>query len=758
MIGQGEGFAYAHAWRVVGPGGAVGNGEGGAGDGVADVGAVGIFGPEVGQDGADGGLRGEAAAGDEEALAQGVIPLHAEAGAGLAGADPVHLESLAGDGDGIEAEGVDGFAYPIGGGADVEGEGLPGTGAGVADGEETVAAEAAVLVAPHELGADVGRGFEAYLDGGHAAAGEGGQGIGEEKRVAVTGGGAAVGAAGDGEGADVAVDRPVTEGVGVVELGIGERGDGGGERGVFGAVVRTTVNPVVAFAVFEGKAGVGGGGAGGGGLGRVEIGVGGDFEIAGDESGGVEGQRQLGQRHRRVDDGTGGDGVMEGIGGVLTPDLVGGHGGPTVGGVGVLDQDAGKGSEGGAGGDVEIIAQGVGAAGEEKGVFLVGVVAGLGGVVLVVDDALSLSGGQVAGAGVGGEHDLGFVGAVGDDVAADFGGGIKVGEFTGGGGDFFEPPDGERVGVAGEGVDGDDGAGLGDGHADREGVLVGGGRIGGATSDVAGHAVITGGRDEALADVDGAGEGGGGVAFEVAVAAFGLGHEADVPDPAVVAGKFEQGAVELVAGEADEQALGKGVEHGLVLLLVILVDDGGNGAVFEFEAGAGGGGAAVGGDGVVGETGDVVGPDLQVFVQVFGPVEFEAGGEAGGGEDTGVEGFEPVEDDAVFEGVFAFGVVGEGTVGTHGAGVVRGGVVGVAAVDGQGDEIGLVEIGADFVAEGDTEGGGGGSLGDLDDVGPEEFVGAVVAEGTEVFDEQAAGDVVGVELADAVGFLEPNGA
>ena len=567
-----------------------------------------------------------------------------------------------------------------------------------------------------------------------------------------------VGSVGDGEGADVGVECPVAEGVGVVEFGIGERGGGGGERGVFGAVVGAAIDPVVALAVFEGETGVVGRCAGGGSLGRVEIGVGGDFEIAGEVGGGVERQRQLGQRHGRVDDSAGGDGVVEGVGGVLAQDLVGGHGRAAVVGIGVLDEDAGEGGEAGAGGDVEIVAQGVGAAGEHEGVLFVGVIAGLGGVVLVVDDALGLGGGEVAGAGVGGEDDLGFVGAVGDGVAADFGRGVEVGEFAGGGGDFFEPPNGELVGVAGEGVDGDNRSGGGGAHADGEGVFVGGGGVGGAAGDVAGHAVITGGWGEALADVDGAGEGGGVVAFEVAVAALGLGHEADVPDAAVVAGEFEQSAVDLVAGEADEQALGKGVEHGLVLLFVVLVDDGGDGAVFEFEAGAGGGGAAVGGDGVVGESGDVVGPDLQVFVQVFGPVEFEAGGEAGGGENAGVEGFEPVEDDAVFEGVFAFGVVGEGAVGAHGAGIVGGGVVGVAAVDGEGDEIGLVEGGADFVAEGDAEGGGGGGLGDLDDVGPEEFVGAVVAQGAEVFDEEAAGDVVGVEFADAVGFLEPDGA
>ena len=48
VVLEGEGLADAHGRRVVGPGGAVGDGERGAGDGVADVGAIGVFGPEVG--------------------------------------------------------------------------------------------------------------------------------------------------------------------------------------------------------------------------------------------------------------------------------------------------------------------------------------------------------------------------------------------------------------------------------------------------------------------------------------------------------------------------------------------------------------------------------------------------------------------------------------------------------------------------------------------------------------------------------------
>ncbi len=260
-----------------------------------------------------------------------------------------------------------------------------------------------------------------------------------------------------------------------------------------------------------------------------------------------------------------------------------------------------------------------------------------------------------------------------------------------------------------------------------------------------------------------AGEGGGGaVALEVAVATGGLGHEAHIPDGAVAAGELEQGAVELVAAEADEQALGDGVDGGLVLLFVVLVNQCRNLAVLELEAGAGGGGAAVDGDGVVGEIGDVVGPDLEVFLEKFRPLELEAGGEAGGGGDGGVERIEPVEDHAVLDVVLVLGVVGEGAVGADGAAVVGDGAGG-RAVDGQGDEAGVaglggLGIGDDLVAEGYGVGGGAGGLGDLDHVGAEELVGAVLAQFAEVFDDDAAGDVVGVELADAVGFFEPHGA
>ncbi len=74
--------------------------------------------------------------------------------------------------------------------------------------------------------------------------------------------------------------------------------------------------------------------------------------------------------------------------------------------------------------------------------------------------------------------------------------------------------------------------------------------------------------------------------------------------------------------------------------------------------------------------------------------------------------------------------------------------------DGDGDEV-FLRGRADFAAEGDGDGCGGGGAFDTDDVCAEEFVSAVAALLAEVFDEEAAGDVVGMEFAAAVGFIEP---
>ncbi len=170
----------------------------------------------------------------------------------------------------------------------------------------------------------------------------------------------------------------------------------------------SAVDPVVALAVNEGEGCVAGWGAGG--RGRIRVGgTGCDFPVE-DLAGVVGGQGEEWQRHGSADDGGCRDGVGEAVRGIFAEHFVDRHGGPLIGGVRVGEQNAGERREcrawGGSGGEVQVVAQCVGAAIEEEGVFLVGVVAGFGGVWLMVDRAGGEFRREGTGALVGGEDDL----------------------------------------------------------------------------------------------------------------------------------------------------------------------------------------------------------------------------------------------------------------------------------------------------------------------------------------------------------------
>ena len=117
--------------------------------------------------------------------------------------------------------------------------------------------------------------------------------------------------------------------------------------------------------------------------------------------------------------------------------------------------------------------------------FLVRVVSGQVGIVLIVNRACGLGAGEVAGAGALGDDDFGGGGRVGDGVAADFAWDVDVFEGGAGGADFFEPADGEDL-VGGEGIDRDDGTEVSGCDADGKGVEVAGGEVGLAAGNVAG--------------------------------------------------------------------------------------------------------------------------------------------------------------------------------------------------------------------------------------------------------------------------------
>ena len=164
------------------------------------------------------------------------------------------------------------------------------------------------------------------------------------------------------------------------------------------------VDPVVAFAVLEAEFPVEGGSACGPRLGS-QVKRRGDFEVLAQSGRGVHGEWQERHRHRRVENGAGGDAIGELVESILAQDFINRDRGALVGGVGVFDQDAWQrgevGADSGSGrirGEVEVVAQGVGLAAEHDGVLFIGVVADFADIRLVVDGSRGDGGSEAAGA------------------------------------------------------------------------------------------------------------------------------------------------------------------------------------------------------------------------------------------------------------------------------------------------------------------------------------------------------------------------
>ena len=191
--------------------------------------------------------------------------------------------------------------------------------------------------------------------------------------------------------------------------------------------------------------------------------------------------------------------------------------------------------------NVQIIAQGVGTAAEQEGVFLVGVKTGLGGVILHIDTARLLGGAQIPGADPGGDHELRRIGGILNRVAADHRGQVERGELIAWRDHFLEPPDGQLV-TAGPSVDRNNRTFFRCLHADREGIEITRGVIIVTAGDVTSHRVA-GGRLDAGSDF------GGGRKVEDTVGIL-------VVDGGDRRGGGERaGAVRIRQGRAAEQAL-----------------------------------------------------------------------------------------------------------------------------------------------------------------------------------------------------------
>ena len=172
------------------------------------------------------------------------------------------------------------------------------------------------------------------------------------------------------------------------------------------------VDPVVTFAVLETEFSVERWSPGCESLG-CDVKRRGHFEVLAQPGRGVHGEWQEGHRHRRVEDGAGGDAIGELVEGILAQDFIYRDRGALVGGVRVFDQDAGQRGKGAADGccrravsEVEVVAQGVTLAAEQDGVFLIRVVAGFTNIRLVVDGARGDGGSEAAGALVRGHDNL----------------------------------------------------------------------------------------------------------------------------------------------------------------------------------------------------------------------------------------------------------------------------------------------------------------------------------------------------------------
>ena len=254
---------------------------------------------------------------------------------------------------------------------------------------------------------------------------------------------------------------------------------GAAHEGKGGNGMRAAINPVVTLAVFQDEFTV----FAGRGAVRGDVADDRDLGVDGGASG-VERERQEGQRHRRVEDGAGRDGIVEEhvVGGAVeiefAQDLKSAQRRPGIVGRNITQKHEGLGRvSGGIGGDViEIVAEGIGATVQHEGVLFVGIKARQVAIVLIVEGAGDFRSAEIAAAGVGGEDDGRGVRRIGDGVGADLRRGVERQEGGAGGHDFFEPPHFEHIG-AGRGVDGDDGTLGGRSGADAKGIQVSGRKV-----------------------------------------------------------------------------------------------------------------------------------------------------------------------------------------------------------------------------------------------------------------------------------------
>ena len=396
--------------------------------------------------------------------------------------------------------------------------------------------------------------------------------------------------------------------------------------------------------------------------------------------------------------------------------------------------------------------------------LFIGIEAGKRTLVLNIETPGDLGGGEVPGSRIGSEDERGGNRGIGERVVAHLGRDVERLKRRASGHHLLEPPDLKGV-VTRNRVDRDDGPLGGRIHAHTERVTIGGRQVPCAARNIAAH-FVAGGSVDARADRRRDVDRTQAVALLKPRPGRVLGVQPDIPH--FVGGReLQQRAAQAVPRTGDQQALGGGVDRGFGLREVVLEDDLRD--LASGEAHSGRRRAAAGGSGIVGKTGEVGRPNLQVVALDLWPENPELRlGRRGEKVNGGVVLLEPVERDALGVQVLAFGIINPLGIFPRyrpvvGLGIARrrldwrgdpfGGKV-------QGEQLVVFVPGRELLPEDDGGGDRFGDADDIDNVGAQELMHAasVRLERSEVLDQNAPFEIVGMELADAGDLIEPEGA
>ena len=248
------------------------------------------------------------------------------------------------------------------------------------------------------------------------------------------------------------------------------------------------------------------------------------------------------------------------------------------------------------------------------------------------------------------------------------------------------------------------------------------------------------------------------IRLHISAAVFRLGVDRLIPD-LVPNAEFEQRAVQAVrrVAKVDLEALGGGVQRGLLLAGIILEDHFRKGIGIKDQAVGAGAASGVGRDeGVACITGR---PHKAVTILVFRPLDAQAGGLPRWQQvDAGIRPFHPVEKHLVGIEVLPLRKIDQLPVG-EGARCVEG-ELGIRPGNQRRSRIQarLPGMGDDLLAEFDFRGFGGGRLHDLHHIGSQKYVPTRGDFRSEIFHQKPPLEIVGRELADAGHFFIPQGA